>query len=480
MNTQQTFFWYDLETTGVNSREDRVMQFAGQRTTLDLEPVGDPVNVLIKLSDDVLPSPDAILITGITPQQTIADGLTEVDFLRYFQSEVAVPGTIFVGFNSVRFDDEFMRFMHYRNFYDAYAWQWQDGRGRWDLLDVVRMTRALRPEGIVWPEVDGVPSNRLELLTRANDIDHHNAHDALADVQACIAVANLIKTKQPKLFDWLLQCRDKKKVAALVKKDEPFVYSSGKYPSEFDKTTVVVRLAPHPGKQGSLVFDLRHDVSEFAGLSARDLASRWRWTRDPAAPPRLPVKTLQYNRCPAVAPLGVLDSASQKRVKLSLAHVQKNLALLRKATGFQEKVLEALSILDKEQEGRLKRQASSADSRLYDGFIAQPDATVMGVIRAAEPSDISQVAADFTDTRLISLAPLYKARNFSKLLTDNERVAWESHRYEVLMSGGTESRLGRYMHRLGELAETVKDAEKRYLLEELQLYAESIMPTQDF
>jgi exodeoxyribonuclease-1 len=258
------------------------------------------------------------------------------------------------------------------------------------------------------------------------------------------------------------------------------VYSSGKYPSEFDKTTVVVRLAPHPGKQGSLVFDLRHDVSEFAGLSARDLASRWRWTRDPAAPPRLPVKTLQYNRCPAVAPLGVLDSASQKRVKLSLAHVQKNLALLRKATGFQEKVLEALAILDKEQEGRLKRQASSADSRLYDGFIAQPDATVMGVIRAAEPSDISQVAADFTDPRLISLAPLYKARNFSKLLTDDERVAWESHRYEVLMSGGTESRLGRYMHRLGELAETVKDAEKRYLLEELQLYAESIMPTQDF
>jgi exodeoxyribonuclease-1 len=163
MNTQQTFFWYDLETTGVNSREDRVMQFAGQRTTLDLEPVGDPVNVLIKLSDDVLPSPDAILITGITPQQTIADGLTEVDFLRYFQSEVAVPGTIFVGFNSVRFDDEFMRFMHYRNFYDAYAWQWQDGRGRWDLLDVVRMTRALRPEGIVWPEVDGVAFEQVRV-----------------------------------------------------------------------------------------------------------------------------------------------------------------------------------------------------------------------------------------------------------------------------------------------------------------------------
>lgn len=168
--SSQTLFWYDLETTGISPREDRIMQFAGQRTDMQLNPVGEPVNVLIKLSDDILPQPEAVLLTGITPQQTLADGITEAEFLRIFCDEVAIPGTVFVGFNTVRFDDEFMRFVQYRNFYDPYVWQWKDGRGRWDILDVVRMTRALRPDGIQWPVVDGKPGNRLEMLTKANAI----------------------------------------------------------------------------------------------------------------------------------------------------------------------------------------------------------------------------------------------------------------------------------------------------------------------
>lgn len=213
---QQTFFWYDLETSGTDPRNDRIMQFAGQRTTLTLEPVGEPVNVLIRLSEDILPQPDAILITGITPQMTLADGITEPEFLQLFTKEVAIKGTIFVGFNSVRFDDEFMRFLHYRNFYDAYGWQWRDGRGKWDLLDVIRMLRALRPEGIEWPsDENGKSTNRLELLTKANGLDHEAAHDALSDVQASIALAKLVREKQPKLFEYLLMMRDKKRVAEL-------------------------------------------------------------------------------------------------------------------------------------------------------------------------------------------------------------------------------------------------------------------------
>ncbi|HSX37189.1 MAG TPA: exodeoxyribonuclease I, partial [Patescibacteria group bacterium] len=193
-----SFFFYDLETSGFNPREARVMQFAGQRTDMELNPVGEPVNVLIKLPPDVLPDPDAVLVTGITPQQTIADGLTEAEFLKYFYEEVVKPDTIFLGFNSIRFDDEFMRYLHYRNFYDAYEWQWQDGCSRWDLLDVVRATRALKPEGIEWPFApDGKPANRLEYLTKVNKLDHYKAHDAMSDVHATIAMAKLVRTKQP-------------------------------------------------------------------------------------------------------------------------------------------------------------------------------------------------------------------------------------------------------------------------------------------
>src|SRR5262245_29811211 len=103
-----SFFFYDLETSGFGPREARIMQFAGRRTDLELRPIGEPVNVLIKMTEDVLPDVDAVLLTGITPQTTIADGVTEAAFLRQFQDEIATPGTIFVGYNTVRFDDEFM------------------------------------------------------------------------------------------------------------------------------------------------------------------------------------------------------------------------------------------------------------------------------------------------------------------------------------------------------------------------------------
>src|SRR3989344_5067621 len=164
-----SLLFYDLETSGFNPREQRIMQFAGQRTEMQLKPIGEPFNYLIKMTEDILPDPDAVLLTGITPQSTIADGITEVAFLKIFAHEISIPGTVFVGFNSIRFDDEFIRFLHYRNFYDAYEWHWADGRGRWDMLDVVRMTRALRPDGIKWPfDSSGVPANRLELLTAIN------------------------------------------------------------------------------------------------------------------------------------------------------------------------------------------------------------------------------------------------------------------------------------------------------------------------
>ena len=147
----KTFFFYDLETSGLSARDARIMQFAGIRTDMDLNPIGESVNVLVKLNDDTIPSPEAIMVTGITPQQTLADGITEAELSRMLIDEVFTPDTIAVGFNNIRFDDEFIRHLFWRNFHDPYEWSWRDGRSRWDLLDVVRMTRALRPNGIEWP-----------------------------------------------------------------------------------------------------------------------------------------------------------------------------------------------------------------------------------------------------------------------------------------------------------------------------------------
>lgn len=482
MTNPPSFFFYDLETSGINSREARIMQFAGQRVDLDLNPMGEPYNILISLSEDVLPDPDAILITGITPQHTHAEGTTEADFMQTFEDEIALPGTIFVGYNTVRFDDEFMRMIHYRNFYDPYAWQWKDGRSRWDLLDVVRLTRALRPEGINWPVDDkGNPTNRLELLTAQNGVKHEHAHDALNDVHATIALAKLIQSKQPKLFDYLLKMRDKNTIKALVSSSKPFIYASGKYPSEYQKTTVVIKLADHPNRGSALVYDLRQDPLTFADMSVEQLADAWRWlpTEERTTKnPRLPIKLLQYNRCPAVAPMAVLDPDSQKRLQIDIKTINANLKQLESMAGWKDKVIGALKIIEAEQEQRFAGGDTHVDSQLYQGFMGDGDSRLMSRIRHAKPDELSDFIDQVSDIRLKKMLPLYKARNFPRKLTDQERADWEQYRGEQLFAGGNESRLAKYFQRLEELSKdpSLTDRQKS-ILEDLTLYGQSVMPS---
>lgn len=480
-----SFFFYDLETSGINSRSSRIMQFAGLRTNLDLKPIEEPVNVMVKLSPDILPDPDAILLTGITPQAVAADGFTEAEFARYFINEIATPGTIFVGYNTVRFDDEFMRNLLYRTFYDAYEWQWQDNKSRWDILDVVRMTRALRPEGIEWPfDAEGKPTNRLELLTGLNKLTHEHAHDALSDVYATIEIARLIRSKHEKMFDYLLTMRDKKKVAALVETGDPFIYTSGQYASEFEKTTVVTKLCDNPKQQGCpLVYDLRFDPEQYKGLTPEQLAEKWQWKKD-ATEPRLPVKKLQYNKCPAVAPLVVLAATTDKskeRLQIDQEVIKQNAAKLAAMPEFAKNVSAACTLLDKQFQSALLANDRLVDDQLYDGFIDNHDKQVMSVVRAAQPDDLSQLARDFSDERLKKMLPLYKARNFPRSLTTEERATWEAFCQSQLMHGGNKSRMAQFLHRLQEISTRESlTSHQQYLLEELKLYAESIMPEPEY
>ena len=473
-----SFFLYDLETSGVNPRESRIMQFAGQRTDMDLRPIGEPVNVLIRLTEDILPDPDAIFLTGITPQMTIADGIREAEFLRQFTDEVATPGTIFVGYNSVRFDDEFMRFLHYRNFYDPYEWQWKENRSRWDLLDVVRMMRALRPEGVNWPvDAYGKPTNRLELLTAHNKLDHANAHDALSDVNACISLARLIREKQPKLFDYLLQMRDKNKVAELVNSGQPFVYTAGSYPSEYDKTTIVTLVSEGSYKQGVLVYDLRHDPLVYKDMDAKQLAELWKYKKD-STEEKLPVKVLAFNRCPAVAPLGVLGKTAQEHLHLDLDVIEQHRKSLSGMQDFPEKLREAQHLMEKAQQlSAFQDDELTVDSKLYDGFFNDHDRQLLPVVRAAAPEELDSLSLSFEDDRLTTLLPLYAARNYPKTLSDEERSNWEAFCHHRLTDGGQHSRLARYISHLQAVSTKGHlSTKKQYLLEELRLYGESLIP----
>ena len=465
----KTFFFYDLETSGFNARSQRIMQFAGIRTDMNLRQVGEPINVLIKMSDDILPDPGAVMVTGITPQQTLADGLSEPEFCRMLMNDVFTPDTVTVGYNSVRFDDEFIRHTLWRNFYDPYEWSWSDGRSRWDMLDVVRMTRALRPAGIAWPVNDaGDPVNKLEPLARANDLVHTKAHDALSDVEALIGLAQLIRTNQPKLFDYMFEHRDKKAVAKLVNLEDPtpFVYTSGRYDNRYQMTTIAFPIAPGVKPGSVLVYDLRHSPEQFLGASPAALASVLfadKAARESEGYVRLPVKELSYNKCPSVAPLGVLDDETKQRLSIDLDAIRLHMKQLVSNPTFGAAVKQAFEMREP--------YAPSVDveGQLYDGFINDKDKVRVSAVRRSSASELADFHPIFDDDRLTELLFRYKARSFPESLSEDEALAWESYRASKL--GAI---LPGYLEQLQSLSGSNVDT---YLLEELQLWAESIMPS---
>lgn len=466
----QTFFFYDLETSGLSARDDRIMQFAGIRTTPDLEPIGEPYNILVKLNDDVLPSPDALLVTGITPQQTVSEGISEAEFAKLLVEEIFTADTVTIGFNNIRFDDEFIRHLFWRNFYDPYEWSWKDGRSRWDILDVVRMTRALRPEGIEWPFVDGKEANRLELITKLNGIDHLKAHDALSDVEALIAVTKLVKDTQPQLYQYLFKMRDKKEVMKLVNLDEkqPFVYVSGRYDAQFHKATVAFPLTT--GRNNNIVvYDLRHDPTPFLGMTVHELEKRifasWDDRQKEGFVP-VPIKELQYNQAPAVAPLGVLEQAGGwDRISLTEDLITKHRNILLGVPSFAENIR---SVLEK-RPGFQK--SPNAEAQLYDGFVPNVDTLRIEKVRQADVQQLADLHPEFDDERLAPLLLHYKARNFPRSLAEDEAILWETWR-----AANITRQLPGFVRRLQDLSVKITDEDKRFILEELQLWAESIVP----
>lgn len=430
--TDFSFYWHDYETFGADPARDRPSQFAGIRTDADFNIIGEPLVIFCKPAADFLPHPEACLITGITPQQALAQGVNEAEFIRQIHAQLVRPGTCAVGYNSIRFDDEVTRHTLYRNFYDPYAREWKNGNSRWDLIDMVRVCCALRPDGIQWPtHDDGSPSFKLEDLTKANNISHEAAHDALSDVHATIAVAKLIKQKQPKLFDYLFKLRNKREVAALldVAEKKPVLHTSAMFPALRFCTTLVMPLAMHPdNKNGVICYDLSVDPEPLLSLSVADIQQR---LYTPAAElpegvERIALKTIHTNRSPVVATTKLLDESVAARIQLDLPQARANYQQLKRAVGLSEKLAEVFSRADFPAQ-------TDPDLMLYSGgFFAHNDKNTMAQIRSSTAQELRDNSFHFEDPRLAEMLFRYRARNFPESLTPDEQLQWDEFRFQRL------------------------------------------------
>ena len=473
-----SLYWHDYETFGTDPRRDRAVQFAGIRTDEALNIIGEPLMVFARPADDFLPQPMACLVTGITPQRVLKEGIPEAEFIARIHAELAQPGTCGVGYNSIRFDDEFTRYTLYRNLFDPYGREWQNGNSRWDIIDMVRAAHDLRPEGIHWPKNEqGRSSFRLEVLTAANGIGHEQAHDALSDVHATIALAKLIKEKQPRLYDFLYQLRSKHEVARLLdlKGMTPVLHTSGMYSSGHGCSTLIAPLAAHPSNANAVIaYDLRKDPTPLLSLDADTLRERLYTPTDqlPADVERIPLKLIHRNKCPVVAPMKTLDEAAAERLAIDTQACLQHHQVLVQAQGLVSKVREIYQQKPFEPD-------TDPDHNLYGGgFFSDSDRRTMDEVRACTPAEIARHSWHFEDGRLPEMLFRYRARNWPDTLNADEREAWEAYRRERLTQAdaGASITLEPYRNEIEALlaAEDTRAEDKR-ILQSLMDYGDALL-----
>ncbi|MEL7292858.1 MAG: exodeoxyribonuclease I [Pseudomonadota bacterium] len=465
---QPTFFFFDYETWGISPAKDRPCQFAGVRTDMDFNIIGEPLVIYCQPPSDYLPSPEAALITGITPQTAEAKGLIEPEFIGKIHEQLATPNTISLGYNSIRFDDEVTRYTCYRNFIDPYAWSWQNGNSRWDLLDVMRACYALRPEGINWPENDeGFISFKLEHLSVANGIEHANAHDAMADVIATIEMAKKVKAAQPKLFDYFLSMRHKRKLNELIDivNMTPLMHVSGMLGRECHYTSWIVPVAWHPTNQNAVIcVDLAKDPQVLLDLDVDALTERLytKHTELGADELPVPVKLVHLNKCPILAPAKTLTAYNAAKIGIDREQCLANLATLRQHPQVREKLIGVFST------ERDYGQDDDVDSQLYKGFFSPADKAAMNIIRDTDPNNLAALDITFNDERIAPLLFRYRARHFPWTLDESEQQRWANHCRDYF-----ESRIEEYMLNLENLVhEHVSDAGKMAILKSIYQYVQ--------
>ncbi len=419
-----SILWHDYESFGANTALDFPAQFACIRTDLELNVIGDTESFYCQPPELYLPHPQACAITGIAPQHAREFGLPEHEFAARIFALMMREQTCVAGYNSMRFDEELTRQLFWRNFFPVYEREYQNGNARFDLIDVLRMCYALRPDGIEWSIVDGKPSFKLENLSAANGLAHTKAHDALSDVEALIALARKLKRAQPRLWAHAFALRYKLNASQQIElsSPEPLVHSSQRFGADRACTALWLPICMHPYNASEVLgIDLAYDISTWLDLPAEELAERiFIASKDlPEGETRVAVKSVHLNRAPMLAPISVLKDVDLQRLQLHatspspLALQLERAKALRSNTSFVQRLRNAYG--GREPRTVFDASASAERAALYDGFVPDQDKPLQVLARQKlnSESDLAQwqsLAMKFKDLRLSTLLWRHRIR----------------------------------------------------------------------
>ncbi|MFC0178657.1 exodeoxyribonuclease I [Thorsellia kenyensis] len=461
--TPASFYIYDFETFGTHPALDRPSQFAGIRVDHHLNPIEEPLVIYCKQADDYLPNPEAVLITGITPQLCNQKGVSEAEFSRLIHEAFSKPNTCILGYNTIKFDDEVTRHLFYRNFIDPYAHHWQNGNSRWDMVDVVRATYALRPDGINWPLNDeGFVNFKLEALTQANGIVHESAHDAMSDVFATLEIMRLIMAKQPRIFQYLFTHRDKQKLISLLDfvDPTPLVHISSMYGAARSNMSIILPICWHPSNKNTFIaYDLTLSPTPLFSCDPQKIREHLFTPKSKRDANYTPVglMTIALNKCPILAPIKTLLPDTILHLNLNFDVIDAHIALLKSHSEFRHIASE---VFNQEVSFNSDTISNDVDNQLYSGFFSQADKHLFEQIRSTIPKNLSLIDIKNDDKRIEQLFFRYKAKNFPFTLNIDEQDRWLAHRKDKL----TPQALEKYVAQLENLVELNQENPKNLML----------------
>jgi exodeoxyribonuclease-1 len=416
-----SLIWYDIETTGTSSRFDQIMQFACIRTDDDLNIIDEPFEIRSRLRPHIVASPGALHVTG----QSIED-LLDPERPSHYEMVCAIREhlsgrcpSIFIGYNSLRFDEEFLRHAFYQCLHPPYLTN-TSGSGRADALLLMRAVARFHPGLLAIPENDeGKPTLKLDRLAPANGFTDFDAHDALADVHAMIAMCRIVREKAPETWERFILFARPEPVERFVADHDPLVLFEPY--GVFGVANVVSPLGKGQGRL-RYALDLLCDLDELAGLDEEQLAKRV--ARSPK-----PVRRFRTNAAPLLWRLA--DCPPEVLRDIPALELGARAERVRQDEGFLLRLLAAAQAAEKVYE-----PSQHVEEGLYDGFWSRSDERVMDTFHKVPWERRVGLCGEFEDRRLRTLARRLIYFERPDLLTDSERRQFSDAIRRRTCSGG--------------------------------------------
>jgi len=385
-----SFVFYDTETTGTNSAFDQILQFAAVRTDADLQEI-DRFEIRSRLLPYIVPSPHALRVTGLTIDQLL-DDVHPSHYEMVSQLRRTLSGwcpSAFVGYNSLRFDEEFLRQAFYQCLHPPYLTN-TGGSKRADAMHLIRAAAVLHPEHIAVAKSDkGGPSFKLDRLAPANGYNHPNAHEAMADVEALIFLCRIVRDRCPQLWARFLRFADKGAVTDFIRGEDAFLLMEF-FPVQTGRF-VVTAIGDNSAQPNiAYCYDLAVDPAEFRDLSDAELQVRL------TSRPR-PIRKVKTNAAPFLCPLS--EAPAELLGDVGANEVVRRAREVRSDPALIERLVAAATANEP-----VYPPSPHVERRIYDGFWSKADARKLEAFHSASWADRVVIAEGLEDERLAWLA----------------------------------------------------------------------------